>query len=127
MIYRNFNKNDYMFKSILKDMFSINNLELIHEILKLKYEKFEVDTDQDTEIHKTFYKHMKENFTSEYKRFIRKEIFPAYSEAILFQKFPTFRVSLPDNVAVGGFHKDSDYNHSALEVNYFLPFQQLAK
>jgi hypothetical protein len=28
----------------------------------------------------------------------------------LYQRIPTFRVQLPDNEAVGEFHRDSDYN-----------------
>jgi hypothetical protein len=34
---------------------------------------------------------------------------------------PTFRVHLLDNVAVGEFHRDRDYNHQQGECNYWLP------
>jgi hypothetical protein len=122
MIYREYKFESYNFEKILMSMFSVKNLELIHETLTEKYEKFQVDTDQNSEIHKIFYSNMEKDFIVEYENFIKKEVLPLYDCEILFQKFPTFRVSLPDNVAVGGYHKDSDYNHSKLEVNYFLPF-----
>ena len=39
-----------------------------------------------------------------------------------YQKFPSFRVHQPNNVAVGEFHKDSDFGHDTHEVNFWLPF-----
>jgi len=105
-------------------MFSIDRLDMIHESTDRDYNMFNVDTDQSTNLHEVFYKNMKNKFIKEYERFIKNEILPNFKDDILFQKFPTFRVSLPENVAVGGFHKDRDYNHSPFEINYFLPFSR---
>ena len=62
-----------------------------------------------------------QKFVSLYRRFIKEFIRPTYSQDILFQKFPTFRVHQPDNIAVFGWHKDKDYNHHPKETNYYLP------
>ena len=40
------------------------------------------------------------------KDFIQKVIKPRFGEEIVYQKIPTFRVHLPNNVSVGEFHKD---------------------
>lgn len=122
MLYYSYNTKSYYFEEILKDMFGVNDLSILHQISNQSYKKFTVDTDQSSEFHKIFYKKMKQKFIKEYKKFIKQEIAKLYKDKILFQKYPTFRISLPGNVAVGGYHKDSDYNHNPLEVNYFLPF-----
>jgi ectoine hydroxylase-related dioxygenase (phytanoyl-CoA dioxygenase family) len=67
---------------------------------------------------------MHDEFIKEYESFIEKEIMVNYECDMLYQKTPTFRISYPGNVAVGGFHKDSDYNHSSKEINIFLPFTE---
>mmetsp|Transcript_81002 Transcript_81002/g.121768 ORF Transcript_81002/g.121768 Transcript_81002/m.121768 type:complete len:145 (+) Transcript_81002:54-488(+) len=42
-------------------------------------------------------------------------------DTIIYQKKPTFRISLPNNVAVGQKHCDADYNHPAGEINFWVP------
>ena len=115
----------YNFKSILSEMLEVHEdkLEYIHDSIDKQYEKFNVQNDQSTIFHKKLYDKMNHHpvFLSTYKEFILKVIRPSYKESILYQKTPTFRFSLPNNVAVGEFHKDSDYSHSKLEVNYFIP------
>ena len=122
MINRLYDVEKYNFQSILSKTFSIDDLSQIHKLLAKEYKVFNVDTDQNTEIHKLFYSTMKKEFIGEYEKFVKNEISARRKEKILFQRYPTFRVSLPNNVAVGGFHKDSDYNHDSKEINFFLPF-----
>lgn len=121
-VYISYAVKKYRFEEILKEIFGIENLNTLHSLLKKEYSVFNVESDQNSEIHKKFYSSMKEEFIEEYEKFIKEEILPRYREDIYYQRYPTFRVSLPGNVAVGGFHKDSDYNHSKKEINYFLPF-----
>ena len=54
-------------------------------------------------------------------------------DSIIYQSKPTFRVQLPNNIAVGGnetdspdrygWHKDTDteYNHPPFEKNFIVP------
>jgi ectoine hydroxylase-related dioxygenase (phytanoyl-CoA dioxygenase family) len=44
-----------------------------------------------------------------------------YTE-LIYQKIPTFRAHLVDNLGVGEWHKDRTYNHGTTEVNFWLPF-----
>jgi hypothetical protein len=50
--------------------------------------------------------------------FYREELTP---DEILYQRVPTFRISLPGNQAVGETHRDTDYGHSKPEVNVWTP------
>lgn len=79
--------------------------------------------DQSTGIHKHFYKiYEQEEFLSLYRKFLAEVVQPGYGEALVYQAKPTFRVHLPNNVAVGEWHKDGDYNHQKSEINYWMPF-----
>ncbi len=121
MIHKNYDTKKYNFTSIVENMFKTKDLTNIHTTYKNDYERFDVDSDQSTIYHKIFYEKMNEDFIPLYEDFISNVILSDYECSILFQKSPTFRISLPGNVAVGGYHKDSDYNHNSKEVNYFLP------
>ena len=44
-----------------------------------------------------------------------------YSE-LVYQKIPTFRTQLVNNLGVGEWHRDRTYNHGTTEVNFWMPF-----
>ena len=56
-----------------------------------------------------------------YQSFIKENILPLFNEDILYQKIPTFRIQVPNNLGVAEFHKDKTYSHSPEEINIFLP------
>ena len=125
MIISKYDVEKYDFQAIISKMLVCDRASLnkIHDRLKKSYELFNVDTDQSSIYHEMFYEKMQSQnkFLKTYTTFVEKVIRPQYQESILYQKTPTFRISLPDNLAVGEFHKDSDYSHSKLEINYFVP------
>jgi ectoine hydroxylase-related dioxygenase (phytanoyl-CoA dioxygenase family) len=43
---------------------------------------------------------------------------------LIYQRVPTFRVQLPNNLSVGEFHRDRDYGHDPSEINIWLPLTQ---
>ena len=97
---------------------------MIHRTWKSDYELLDdVVTDQKTIYHRTFYEKAKSNtsFYDVYESFIEQEIRPLFDEAIIYQKIPTFRAHLPNNLGVAAFHRDRNYGHSTNEVNVFLP------
>jgi hypothetical protein len=66
-----------------------------------------------------------------YDDFLEKNILPLFGEDIVVQKEPSFRISLPNNTALGkcatdtdseiiGMHCDGDYNHPKEEINFML-------
>lgn len=125
MIISKYDVKKYDFKTIISEMLvcDCESLNRIHDKSKKSYELFNVDTDQSSVYHRMFYEKMQNQnkFLKTYINFVKKVIRPQYQESILYQKTPTFRISLPNNLAVGEFHKDSDYSHSKQEINYFVP------
>jgi hypothetical protein len=118
-----YNLEEYPFKNIINDLFNCKNLNKIHELWKSDYELFtDVQTDCDTDYHKHFYSKINDtNFYDVYIKFIEEQIKPLFDEPIIYQKIPSFRVQLPNNVGVAAFHRDREYSHSTHEVNIFMP------
>jgi len=134
---KNFNIIKYNFAECIKDIFKVEDLAYVHDYYKSDYELFPAPqvgklangkikgTDQGTVYHEKYYQEIAgTDFFNIYKEFVANEIYPLFLEDILFQKIPTFRVQLPNNLAVGGWHKDRNYNHSSDEVNIFLPLTE---
>ncbi len=117
-----YDTKSFDFRSVVEKYLEFKNLEKIHqkykfgEILKFK-------TDQNKHLHRKFYDAMDKdiNFTKLYKKFIKEIILPNYEEEIIVQKFPTFRVHQPENLAVFAWHRDRDFNHNPKEINFYLP------
>ena len=64
-------------------------------------------------------------FQAIYRRFVAS-LLGDEAPAYLYQAIPSFRVHLPDNVATGNFHKDSDFGHPLEEVNFLVPLTPMA-
>lgn len=119
---------EYDFGSIVKEIFQCSNLQEIHKKLPshIKYDELhELGEDNKTWFHQKFYAPINEGdsaFQRLYEKFIVEEISAQFGGIkFLYQKSPTFRVHAPDNIAVGGWHRDRDYNHSPYEMNIYLP------
>ena len=78
-------------------------------------------TDQSTVWHRRYYDNL-DKFLPLYKKFINEVIKPSFDEDIVYQKIPTFRTQLVNNLGVFEFHRDRDYSHNVEERNFFLPF-----
>tara|TARA_B100002052_G_C15886615_1_gene601878 strand:- start:8140 stop:8811 length:672 start_codon:yes stop_codon:yes gene_type:complete len=134
----NYCTSRYNFLEIVKNWFEIGRILPREGISNLHYHKsynlFERENDQSTIWHECFYKMIvKDNsFNKIYVKFLAEKIKPRYQEKIVFQKIPTFRVHLPNNVSVGEFHKDKHYRSEnwadeVKELNYFLPLTKAYK
>lgn len=110
----------YNFRDIICKILEVEDLEKIHELES--YDVLSRELDQSTKWHKKFYENNSE-FIRIYLDFIQNVIKPIFNnEKLVYQKFPTFRVHLVNNLSVGEFHRDRDYGHSANEINFWLPF-----
>jgi len=119
----NYNIDKYPFRKAISSYLKCDKLEKIHLNSK-HYDTMEVDTDQSTDFHQSFYQaanRKDSEFIKVYTNFIRNEVTKEIEDDIIYQKYPTFRIHLPDNLAVGGWHKDRDYNHSTHEINFWVP------
>jgi len=120
------------FRSIVVQWFEDDNilpsggLERLH--FHKVYDLFERKNDQSTIWHKCFYDKIRTDnrFDHEYMSFLSQYIKPRFNDKIVYQKIPTLRVHLPNNVSVGEFHKDKHYRdknwaEKVQELNYFVP------
>ena len=117
----------YCFAEEIKKLFGVRDLSLIHKQwseAKMYDLLDDVETDQNTDYHKTFYECASYDFYKMYESFLEEEIFPLFDEPVLYQEVPTFRVHQPQNIAVAAFHCDKEYSHVSDEVNIFLPLTE---
>ena len=117
-------KQDYKFINMISDLFSCK-LNKLHNSKEEEYELFkELGKDTQTIYHKLFYDKLNEEWEeikNEYDNFIKNEVLPYLGlEEALVQQFPTFRIQLPNNVAVVKNHYDSDidHKHPMGEINF---------
>lgn len=119
----------YPFVYLLQNLFDQQDLSLLHKLSAKEYNYFDtVGQDSSTVFHNTFYEKMHkgwQDFIGVYDSFIRDFIYPMYSEPIIYQKWPTFRVHLPDNLAVASWHTDREFNHPKGEINYIIAITEM--
>jgi hypothetical protein len=112
----------------------VTDLGKMHEQIDPSYlpsEHVTVENDQDLDIYKDLYRidtgydlsADKPNgaFLTSYIAFIEHLAEEVFDERLVYQAKPTLRVHFPNNMAVGGFHRDSEYNHPIEEVNIWVP------
>ena len=145
----NFDKKIFQFKEIFNS-FAVDNiglkLEEIHntdikdlvpnEILKTGDDAkqpfcelfYNIDDEFDCFDKNTNKKLIKKNeFMKAYKLLMYELQENLFKEKIIFQKKPTIRVHLPNNVSTGTYHRDSEYGHSKNEINFWLPLTDAKK
>jgi hypothetical protein len=110
---------EYPFLELLGVIYGTTELNMLHK--PYQFELLKRENDQSTPLHKIYY----DKFylmKPIYDRFIKEKIMPIFGEPIVYQKIPTFRIQMPNNVGVGEWHKDGQYKHNQAEINFFLPF-----
>jgi len=120
MLIRSYDISYFEFKTAVQCLMNVTDLTKIHLISNENYDVFNEINDQNTLFHTRFYARMNDEFIQIYERFIKEEITKFHGD-FLYQRSPTFRISLPNNVAVGSFHKDTDFNHHVDEINFVVP------
>lgn len=115
---------NYPFKKMLERIFVEEELSSLND----NVEVFKRENDQSTRFHKLYYEWARTNeFVEIYDSFIVNIVKPLYSEEIVYQAIPTFRIAYPNNIAVGEWHKDKWYRDETWaddvqEDNFYLPF-----
>lgn len=114
-----YDEDAFPFRRLVREHLNVYDLSRLNELIDVDG-VFERRTDQSTWAHRRFYE-IGDKFHETYRAFVRDFVAPLFGEAVVFQRMPTFRVHLPGNVAVGEFHRDTDYNHSSAAVNLWIP------
>jgi len=126
-----YNLEKYNIISMLESLFDRKDLQNLHRSLDEEYAFFDKPgIDSDTKFHNIFYDRMRTGwpeFLNLYKKIIKDVVAPTLDieDQIIYQKWPSFRIHLPNNVAVGGWHKDEDYSHPPGEINFILPVTRM--
>lgn len=116
-----FDTKKYDFVASVEDVL---NVKYLKNITEEKKEVFKVGDDSKTWAHNAVYSMYRRGWNEMeflYYKFISEIIAPMFDEDFLYQAFPTFRFHLNSNVAVGAFHKDSEFGHPKGEVNFIVP------
>lgn len=115
---------DYKFIKLVTELFE-SELNNIHKTCSKEYTVgSSIGNDCDTEFHNKFYKCLNNNWheiKDEYSKYINNVILPFIGlNEVLVQTFPSFRVQLPNNVAININHYDSDssHQHPTGEINF---------
>jgi hypothetical protein len=125
-----YNNDKYDLRPFARDCFKIDKLDEVH-LNNPNYDKFvEFKTDVQTWYHKTFYSYLDskkgESMKLLYEELIVDVILPYLGiKEALVQKFPSFRVQLPDNVAVAKIHTDHSLGHPIGEINFTYTFTDM--
>jgi len=121
-----YNIDQFNLINIVKNAFNVESLSNIHSILETDLGiPTDPSQDQTTIFHKIFYRLYEQDnseFLNIYDSFVEylvKEHFDGQN--MVYQSRPTFRVQIPNNIAVAKWHKDKAYNHSCKEINIYLP------
>ncbi len=124
-----YSQRQYPFVGLMQELFNKTDLDNLHELSPEEYEYFDVvGKDSATIFHQMFYDKMRSgwpDFINTYKSFIKDVIAPNYEEDIIYQKWPTFRVHLPNNLCVAAWHTDSEFNHPEGEINFMLAITKM--
>lgn len=122
MTINNFDIQKYPFRSVITEIIKDKDLENLHKVAN--YNLFSREKDNST----IWYSRFMENhelFLPFYYHFISEFIKPTHfsdETEIIVQKIPSIRIQLVNNVAVGEWHRDRDYNHNLKSINFHLPF-----
>jgi ectoine hydroxylase-related dioxygenase (phytanoyl-CoA dioxygenase family) len=86
--------------------------------------------ENSSDFHSTFYQKLNEpweEIISLYENFVSDYVAENIGEEFLYQKFPTFRVHLPDMRAVTKWHYDADQDHAHPigEINFIIPLTDM--
>ena len=135
--YYHYDVEKYPFAKLVEELFESELTEL-HTLKKTTSSELHTnDNDDQTFFHDKFYSRLDSGwpeFTEAFDSFVKDIICPVLGvKEIIVQKGPSFRVQLPNNIAVGGnegdlpekygWHRDSDvnYNHPKSERNFLVP------
>lgn len=127
----NYDVQEYDFVSAVTDIFQYDDLNELHQKQVQHYELFrEFGKDNNTEFHNHFYAMLKTEKGNEirklFNRFVKKVILPDLNlQEALVQTFPTFRVHLPNNVAVALPHQDHELGHPIGEINFTIALTKM--
>lgn len=120
----NYSTDSWPFRETIETVLGEPGLENLHLRDGSPASVVETGKDNHTIWHDKFYNAMHSQyslFMHEYNNFVEDFVRRYYEEPIVVQRFPTFRIHWRNNLSVGSYHKDSEYNHPKEEQNWWIP------
>ena len=124
--------SDYNFDKLVCSVFDVDNLEFLHELdLSLTNTSLLKQANEaETFFHQKFYKKLNEDWKEikiVFESFIKNEVAHLFNQDFLYQKFPSFRVQVPNQTAVSKWHYDSDpdHGHPDWEINFQIALTEM--
>jgi hypothetical protein len=131
-VVRKYNPDTYKFYKLISDLFNVYHLTQLHFIKKSLCDgpPLNQTNEAETFFHNKFYLKLNDGWPEiekEYEDFILKEVSPLFDEDFLYQKFPTFRIQVPNQTAVSKWHYDSDedHKHPDWEINFQIAITEM--
>lgn len=132
MVTFNYSTEQYRFVRLVSDLFQVDALENLHVVHSKIADSASLEwkDESSSEFHKLFYSKLslgKDNAWTEiietYESFVKNEITKCIPGNFVVQKFPSFRVQLPNSRAINKWHCDSDkdHGHPEGEINIQVP------
>lgn len=131
-----FDSKKYNFGLFLEELFECKDLEQIHlthkhllPSLATLQEKWP-HNENSSDFHSIFYQKLNKPWKEIillYENFVSNYVAKNIGEEFLYQRFPTFRVQLPDMKAVTKWHYDADLDHAHPlgEINFIIPITNM--
>ena len=123
---------NYNFDGMVASLFEVDNLEALHDLdLSLTNSSLlDQASEAETFFHKKFYDRLNQDWKEikhAFESFVANEVAPLFNQDFLFQKFPSFRVQVPNQTAVSKWHYDSDpdHGHPDWEINFQLALTEM--
>lgn len=126
-VIRTYDVTRYPFSEGIAKIFGLDSseLDLLHQKRKdlLPNGPLTFATESKTKFHELLITHVRKSGTvirEVYCNFIRDIVAPLFDGEFAYQTFPTFRVQLPDDMAIHKWHYDSDpeHRHPEWEINF---------
>lgn len=118
---QSYSTKSYPFRELFCDLIVATRLEYLHECGGFQNMN-DKPGGKGSVWHDTFYSKMRgSEFMIAYNEFIAKELSKIFYGKIVYQKFPTLRIQIPNNKGVSDYHTDVEYNHPNNETNVWLP------
>jgi hypothetical protein len=120
----------YNFIKIVSDFFKVDPLENLHIFYSDIDKNFEWKEESSSIFHKMFYEKLSLGNSNEWKEivdvydsFVKNELNKHIFGDFVVQKFPSFRIQLPNSKAINKWHFDSDedHRHPEGEINIQIP------
>tara|TARA_Y100000593_G_C4265860_1_gene314709 strand:+ start:233 stop:904 length:672 start_codon:yes stop_codon:yes gene_type:complete len=118
---------NYNFDTMVSSLYGVENLDELHNLdtSLTEAKPLEQKNEAETYFHNKFYSKLNDGWQEirdAYENFIQNEVSVLFDEDFLYQKFPSFRVQVPNQTAVSKWHYDSDedHGHPDWEINFQL-------